>query len=305
MCELLQGEDGKRLKQAAPPLRNLCKLKTGWMNGIQFYLKRDISIVDGHVLYVGTPWALTSISQQQFWEHYDLGSAGDGCVNGLLSVDISDWEKNGIFGKPASECNPQEVKDDVWEQLKRCLNYGRNKVLDDGDLHSWFMNKCIIRLRTDHFAYLRDNPQRRHMIEIRGQGDENLRDDEIDLEPLFINEVGSARFRPSTQSGLPNFMLASDYVRTNTDLATMEAANEAGWLAANAILEAEGIQGLLAEVWPLHQPWYVRPWQALDCWRFRHGHPHILSDKNMRLRPGDRPVRAASCTPGADTTATD
>jgi len=39
---------------------------------------------------------------------------------------------------------------------------------------------------------------------------------------------------------IPNLFLASDYVKTNTDVACMEAANEAARRAVNALLDREG-----------------------------------------------------------------
>jgi len=60
------------LKRAAPSLANLEKLKTRWMNGIQFYLFKDEPLVNGHIIYLDSPWALTSISQRQFWNKVDL-----------------------------------------------------------------------------------------------------------------------------------------------------------------------------------------------------------------------------------------
>ena len=39
---------------------------------------------------------------------------------------------------------------------------------------------------------------------------------------------------------IPNLFLASDYVRTFTDLATMEGANEAARRSVNAIIDAAG-----------------------------------------------------------------
>ncbi|MBI1770305.1 MAG: NAD(P)-binding protein, partial [Bacteroidetes bacterium] len=42
---------------------------TSWMTGIQFYLNEDVDIVKGHVMYTDSPWALTSISQLQFWQN--------------------------------------------------------------------------------------------------------------------------------------------------------------------------------------------------------------------------------------------
>ena len=60
------------------------------------------------------------------------------------------------------------------------------------------------------------------------------------LEPLLVNTAGSWADRPDAVTRIPNLFLASDYVRTHTDLATMEAANEAARRAVNGILAATG-----------------------------------------------------------------
>src|SRR5262249_42384536 len=62
-----------------------------WMNGIQFFLTKDVIINPGHVTYIDTPWALTSIPQAQFWRNINLKDYGNGEVKGVLSIDISDW----------------------------------------------------------------------------------------------------------------------------------------------------------------------------------------------------------------------
>ena len=112
------------IKQAEPRLAGLHLLRTRWMNGIMFYLDRDVSPVHGHSLYIDSPWALTSISQAQFWKGVvDLERMGDGRVAGILSVDVSDWEAKGIVhGKQAMFCSKEEVRDEVWAQLKASLN---------------------------------------------------------------------------------------------------------------------------------------------------------------------------------------
>jgi len=56
------------------------------------------------------------------------------------------------------------------------------------------------------------------------------------LEPLLINTAGSLEYRPEAQVDLANLFLASDYVRTYTDLACLEAANEAARRAGNVCL---------------------------------------------------------------------
>ncbi len=69
-----------RLKALAPSLGNLNKVQTAWMNGIQYYLAQDVPLEFGHSLYADSPWALTSISQKQFWKPGLLAQFGDGSV---------------------------------------------------------------------------------------------------------------------------------------------------------------------------------------------------------------------------------
>ena len=93
------------------------------MNGIIFYLSESIDVVKGHCTYSDAPWALTSISQLPVWENYDIEHRGHGNVKAILSVDVSNWNENGIkYGKKASECTINEIKEEVWLQLKRSLN---------------------------------------------------------------------------------------------------------------------------------------------------------------------------------------
>ena len=84
-----------------------------WMNGIQFYLRRDLPIAHGHVIHIDTEWALTSVSQAQFWRSMSPTQFGDSEVHGVLSVDISDWEDPGSGGRPAKQCTREEVTREV------------------------------------------------------------------------------------------------------------------------------------------------------------------------------------------------
>ena len=110
--------------RADPSLANIFPLShdTEWMNGIQFYLKDDVPIGRGHQIYLDSPWALTSVSQAQFWTDVDLSRFGDGNIRGVISVVISDWDTPGLNGKPARKCTRREIRDEVWDQLKRSLN---------------------------------------------------------------------------------------------------------------------------------------------------------------------------------------
>lgn len=237
------------LKSLAPSLANLGMLRTAWMNGIQFYLATDVPLEFGHSLYADSPWALTSISQHQFWRSVDLAEFGNGNVGGILSVDISDWEVPGIvFGKTAKECSGEEIAKETWVQIRQHVNVGGKEVLRDENLLRWFLDPDV--------AF--PNPP-------------GVR---VNLEPLMINTSGSLEYRPEAFTEIPNLFLASDYVRTNTDVACMEAANEAARRAVNALLDRAGSSAARVMVWPLKVPEIFRPFIDYDRLRFHLGLRH-------------------------------
>lgn len=237
-----------QLKALAPSLASLNKLRVAWMNGIQFYLSTDVPLEYGHTLYADSPWAITSVSQRQFWSQADLSGYGDGRVGGILSADISDWETPGIlYGKPAMQCTAEEIKDEVWAQIKVHLNVGGAEIISDENLLSWFLDPDV------QFP----NPSA-----------------VTNLEPLMINTAGSLQYRPEALTEIPNLFLASDYVKTYTDVACMEAANEAARRAVNGILDHSGSSAQRASLWPLEEPEFFKPLVDYDRLRFRLGLPH-------------------------------
>lgn len=233
-----------------PSLANLAPLANSvqWMNGIQFYLRRDVPITHGHIILIDSPWALTAVSQRQFWTEIDFADWGDGKTRGILSVDISQWDTPGSNGKAAIDCTRQEIADETWAQLKRSLNVGGAELLRDEDLHFWFLDPDIVDDPSD--------PSRRS-----------------DVEPLLVNNANTWRLRPNAATAIPNFVLASDYVRTYTDLATMESANEAARRAVNAILERSGSDRPRCPIWNLHEPDQLAPFRAYDRARYQAGLP--------------------------------
>jgi len=232
---------------ADPSLHSLFTLDdiTEWMNGIQIYLTEDVPLAKGHSIYVDSPWALTSISQAQFWHRTSLSRYGDGTIRGIISVDISEWGEPGLNGKAAKDCTPEEIKAEVWEQLKRSVNYGDVITLRDEHLHSFSLDPSLSRHE----------------------------DTTANEEPLLVNLVDTWRLRPEAVSKIPNLFLASDYVRTFTDLATMEAANEAARRAVNGLLNAAGSGAPRCGVWQLHEPELFAPWRELDYIRYAQGLP--------------------------------
>ena len=90
-------------------------------------------------------------------------------------------------------------------------------------------------------------------------------------EPLLVNTAGSWANRPGAVTKIPNFFLASDFVQTNTDLATMEGANEAARRAVNGILKADNSCAKPCGVWKLWEPPVLAPFRMLDAVRWRLG----------------------------------
>jgi uncharacterized protein with NAD-binding domain and iron-sulfur cluster len=149
-----------------------------------------------------------------------LGKYGAGNVRGILSVDISDWDAPGVvFNKPARECTAEEIRTETWTQLKQHLNVNGAKQIDDANLVAWFLDPDI------QFP----NP---------GSA--------ANAEPLVINTAGSFQYRPEAQIEIENLFLASDYVRTYTDIACMDPA----------------------QLWPLVEPDFLQPFQEIDRIRF-------------------------------------
>lgn len=243
---------------ADPSLKGLKVIQKNvqWMNGIQFYLNQDIPIIHGHCSYVDTAWALTSVSQAQFWSGFPMTSSfGNGSVRGILSVDISEWEVKGSQQytncKTARECTHLEIAQETWFQLKESLNSKDKTLITDDMLHSWFLDPDIIPI----IELYQDKPAER------------------DSEPLLVNYINSWAYRPDAYTRIPNLFLASDYVRTFTDLATMEGANEAARRATNAIINESGVHADMCKLWNLHEPDFLKLWRASDEYRYKHGLP--------------------------------
>ena len=162
----------------------------------------------------------------------------------------------------ASRCSRDEIRAEVWGQLVDHLNDGPQPVLDESRVLAWFLDPAI------EFP----NPT-----------------EATNLEPLLINTAGSWSDRPEVTTRIANLMLAADYVRTTTDLATMEGANEAARRAVNAILDATGSRASRCAVFDLTEPAVLRHARRLDRLRWflfrRRARPPLRVDPDGALRP--------------------
>ena len=248
--EVVRGLLTPAMIAADPQLAGLAFLDTSWMTGILFYLNRDVPLVDGHTNYLDSDWSLTSISQPQFWAPaFNLSGYGDGAARGILSVIISNWDRpSKVTGLKASQSNPNQLVDEVWRQVLAHQNSAGTIVLEDSDRIRSFTSPNLVYNAATGWS---------------------------NQEPLLINTVGSWKNRPEPVSTIPNLYLASDYVRTKTDLATMEGANEAARLAVNALLERTGSAQPPCPTWDLDEPRALAPFQDADELLFDAGLPPV------------------------------
>jgi uncharacterized protein with NAD-binding domain and iron-sulfur cluster len=242
----------RKLLTVDPSLKQMDELFVDWMVGIQYYLRRKVDLTHGHLTFLDSPWALTGLTQDQFWEDREFRrDYGDGSVADCLSVDISDWDTPGIlYGKPAKRCTKKQVAAEVWTQIKAHLEDTGDSYLPRGILHSWFLDPGV-----------RWHPDRRR---------------NTNATPLLVNTVGTWEKRPQARTDVPNLFLAGDYVQTDLDLATMEGANESGRAAVNALLDASGSRAEPVRMYKLYDPPEFEALKRVDAARYRLGQPNLL-----------------------------
>ncbi|WP_435771969.1 hydroxysqualene dehydroxylase [Nocardioides sp. SYSU DS0651] len=233
-----------------PQLTGMDALVTDWMVGIQYFLREHVDITHGHVTFLDAPWALTALTQGQFWaERVIAEDYGDGDVVDILSVDISNWDAPGIlYGKPAKRCTHQEIAAEVLAQIR--AHHTAGKVLPDGVVHSWFLDPGV-----------RWDPVRAR---------------NTNRTPLLVNTVDSWRHRPTARTRIPNLVMSGDHVRTDIDLATMEGANESARHAVNAILDESGSRAERAATYRLYDPPEFAVLKEADRLLYRLGRPNVL-----------------------------
>ena len=265
-----------------PSLRRIVRLSEymDWMAGIQFYLKEPFRLVAGHIVCMDSNWSLTAIEEAQFWRDSPLKvkvQDSEAEVKAVLSVDIAAWDRKGRFvNKEAFNCTADEIATEVWNELKAAIErqtttqrlrddmllgrakpgqsplvQGVNYHLDDSIADVYDRKKQAAYENARSVEFDADEL-------IRRQGQSGAASQmpyiwgarrQFNVEPLLVNRAGSRALRPEAQTAIPNMFLAGDYVRTETDLACMEGANEAARRAVNALLDAAASMRPRCPVW--------------------------------------------------------
>ena len=235
--------------RADPHLAQMHLLDTDWMNGMKFFLRNEMAPGRGGIICCDSPWAVSGFFQANLWRDDIASRYGDGQVRDCLSAIVSSWGTPGVlYGKPARECTPQEVIDEVWEQFKRHINDTGEAVLTDDMVHSWNIDPGML-LQQGHL---------------------------VSDDPLVLPSAGQLAYRPDVTTGLPNLMLCGDYLRSEWEVGNMEAASYNARRAANAILERSRSRESPAKVIPPYRPPEWEPLKKLDAERHRRGMPNVL-----------------------------
>jgi len=241
-----------KVLRADPALEGINDLFTDWMAGIQYFLTKRIDLTHGHLTYVDAEWALTSLTQAQFWPERDFAADyGDGGAVDCLSIDISDWDTPGpLTGKKAKFCTRPQIAREVWHQITEHLKDTDPAITQDGLVHSWFLDPGI-----------KWDPARRR---------------NANQTPLLVNTVSSWEKRPQARTRIPNLFLSGDYVQTDLDLATMEGANESARAAVTGLLDEAGSSATPPQMYKLYNPPEFEALKAVDQALYDQGLPNAL-----------------------------
>jgi uncharacterized protein with NAD-binding domain and iron-sulfur cluster len=206
-----------------PYLDGIFSLEFGWMTGIVYHLDEEVHLPRGHLLCLESEWALTAVEQRRIWgQEVPTWKA-------LISVNVSDWFAPSSEALPARFETIQHVADETWRQLRTDIpslerfektpSYVADTAIDDPDLPlTAQIDTSSEQTRT---AVLENLPL-------------------VNDEKLLVNTAGSWASRPTARTAFANLVVAGDYVRTWTDFASMESADEAAKRAVNVILEHDG-----------------------------------------------------------------
>lgn len=228
-------------------LKKTLDLTSKWLIGAQYFLDTDVRFPEDFLMVAQSPWAVTAVASNTFWKK-DVRQYSDGTVKGLISVDISEWERPGIlFGKPAQNCTPEEVRAEAWAQLLQGADPSTRTQLMNAKILNWSIDPTV-HFRPQKNAY-RDG--------------------------LFMNIADSWKNRPNNSTQYSNLFLTGDYTQTWTDLACMEGACESGKRVTNAILAAQGDSSLVKVMRP-DEPQAFLAGKLIDQMRFKAGLPQIM-----------------------------
>ena len=248
-----------RSSSASPALAGLDRLQVRWMNGIMYYLHRDVPLVHGHThlhrLRVGADVdlaaaVLAAASTRTTWAT---------ATSAASSRSTSPTGSRRASTRPRARSPRVHARGDRGRGLGPAQGRAERRRPRCSTTPTARPGSSTLRSST------RTRPTRR-----------------TSSRCWSTRRARGRTARPPTLPEVENLFLASDYVQTYTDLATMEGANEAARRAVNAILDASRSDAERCEVWKLREP------------------GGLPFPDRARDRPGDLPGARPEARPPAD-----
>ncbi|WP_437328833.1 hypothetical protein [Sorangium sp. So ce381] len=228
------------------------------MSGIQFFFKEeDFKLNDGYVFFNKAAWALTSINSAQFWAQRPAEKR-DGFTS-LMSVDLCDWSTKAdggpVIGKSMWECSANEIAEEVWRQITKEIrlatppSHTGSPFAGVPPRPTWFHIDQNIEFGKDPPDFERPVRNRTpYLVPIKGDWRNrpgaqpwDPSPEAFNLPPDYPKEKRREGEWQARHGGYlvhwDKLVFAGVYLKTFTRMTTMEAANESGRHAANAILD--------------------------------------------------------------------
>ncbi len=154
------------------------------------------------IVFIDSPWFLMARVESTVWSKPNPITEIDGCGE-ILSVGIGISDKPGLNGKTMLQCTADEIKEEVWNQMKTSSwsNYNKNNIIY-ADIWKTF------KFENGQFK---------------------------SSEPKFSNSVKTDAYRKYEVSSNPAIMMAGSHRNTDAYIYNMEGAAESGTRAATAV----------------------------------------------------------------------
>lgn len=186
---------------------------------VYYYLNKKIFLDRKNTLsYLpNTPWLLMVLPTGHIWGDNYLKKYCDSKIKEVISIGICEpYVKGRLIKKPWSECTPEEIKIESWNQLINDKDFINNICIEN--------NSNINEIKIVDFKMW-------HSYKYNG----NIET----YEPKWANNINTAKYRPNSKSPIDNLIIAGSYTNTSTGCYSMESACESGKIAAKTLCQID------------------------------------------------------------------
>ena len=276
---IARGKNGRPKPRFKQPLRDF--------PGLQLYFNKHVQIGTSYVYFPWSDWKITAIAQTFLWYTRPSLSAG---YLGEISIDIGDmYERAGKHPsawhssfRQIADCSWRQIESTFTEQIRARMPEPNYFHLDKGLRFNPRTGEGVAHNRTPFMISLPGQYQMRPGCWVEGDADALL-DNTFDypiIEPY--DDYKRVEYHVSNK----RWVLCASYMPSHTRINTMEAANEIGRHAVNAILtdihekrsDLANKVGNLVDTYNMERdedPQF-EPLKKLDIALMKQGLPHFL-----------------------------